>query len=196
MTAMIDELRMGLEEYLALERATGEGKSEYWAGKIVAMSGATGPHNLLGARIIALLDTAGRPRGCSVFTSDQKVWAEKFRHCVYPDVSALCDEPRYLDDTADVLLNPSLIVEVLSPSTEAYDRGKKLAAYMAVPSVIEVLLVSQWEVRVEKFTRGENPIWHMQAFEGLEARLPVRALGCELALSDVYGGIKLADRKR
>ncbi|HEY7392350.1 MAG TPA: Uma2 family endonuclease, partial [Bryobacteraceae bacterium] len=112
------------EEYLEIERRA-EFKSEYFAGEMFAMSGGTGPHSRLAVRISSDLERQTRDRNCSVFNSDLRVQVSATGLYTYPDISALCGEPRYLDQVRDVLLNPSLIAEVLSPSTEAYNRGRK-----------------------------------------------------------------------
>src|SRR5215510_15498100 len=110
------------EEYLALERKAGY-KSEYFAGEIFAMSGASEQHNLIVANVVATLHTQFRNRPCKVYASDMRVKVSPTSLYTYPDVVALCSEPRFDDDQKDTLLNPTVIIEVLSPSTEAYDRG-------------------------------------------------------------------------
>jgi Uma2 family endonuclease len=115
---------------------------------------------------------------------------ENDRMC-YPDVSGLCGRPEYLDATRDVLLNPSFVVEVLSKSTEAFDRGRKLALYMARPTIIEIALVSVVEVRVDKYTRQPDGIWRFDGYSGLDAEVPFVSLGCAVSLREVYAGVEL-----
>ncbi len=180
-----------LDDYLAFER-TSQTKHEYHDGEIVAMAGGTGPHSRIAVRLSGQLDVAVAARGCHVFNSDMRIYIDATRRSLYPDISALCGTPEYRDATRDVLLNPALIVEVLSSSSEGYDRGRKLALYMALPSVTEIALVSQEEVRVDKFTRQPAGIWHFQGFSGMDAVMPLVSLGTEVRLGDFYEGIELA----
>ena len=108
-------------------------------------------------------------------------------------MSPVCaSSTQFRDDTRDVLLNPSFVVEVLSPSTEAYDRGRKLAIYMAIPSIVEIVLVSQDQVRVDKYTRQPDGIWRFDVIEGREARVRFESIGCEIVLADFFDGVELA----
>jgi Uma2 family endonuclease len=179
------------EEYLELERAA-ETKSEYHDGEIVAMAGGTGPHSLLAMKLGSELTQRLKGRPCLVFNSDMKVWVGERRHFFYPDLSGLCGQPQYHDEMRDVLVNPSFIVEVLSPKTEGYDRGKKLARYMALPSLVELALVNQDEVRVDKYTRQPDGIWRFDSFAGLDAVVQFQSVGCDVPLRDFYAGVELA----
>lgn len=178
------------EEYLASERSA-LAKSEYHDGRVVAMAGGTGPHSQVAVKISGALDRATAPRGCHIFNSDMKLRINENNRFCYPDVSGLCGRPEYHDETRDVLLNPSFIVEVLSKSTEAFDRGRKLALYMALPSVVEIALVSVVEVRVDKYTRQPDGIWRFDGYSGLESHVPFASLGCEISLGEVYAGVEL-----
>jgi len=178
------------EGYLVRERAA-ETKSEFHDGCIVAMAGGTGPHSQVAVRIAGALDRATSYRGCHIFNSDMKLRIEANNRVCYPDVSGLCGRPEYLDETRDVLLNPSFIVEVLSKSTEAFDRGRKLALYMALPSVVEIALVSVVEWRVDKYTRQPDGIWRFDGCSGPEGQVPFASLGCEVSLREVYAGVEL-----
>jgi len=179
------------EEYLAFEREA-ETKHEYHDGEIVAMAGGTGPHSLLAVNLGSELRQQLRGRPCLVLNSDMRVWIDETRRFLYPDLSGLCGQPQYLDATRDVLTNPAIVIEVLSPKTEAYDRGKKLALYMAQPSIGEIALVNQDEVRVEKYTRQPDGSWRFEAFAGLDAAVRFEALGCAVRLGDLYEGVELA----
>jgi Uma2 family endonuclease len=181
---------VSIEEYLAVERAA-EVKSEYHDGRIVAMAGGTGPHSQLAASFTRELGNFAKTKGCTVFNSDMKLRIRENNRVCYPDVSGLCGRPEYLDEARDVLLNPSFIIEVLSKSTEAFDRGRKLALYMALPSVIEIALVSAVEVRVDKYTRQPDGIWRFDAYSGSESQVPFSSLGCEVSLREVYAGVEL-----
>jgi Uma2 family endonuclease len=181
---------VSIEEYLAVERAA-EIKSEYHDGRIVAMAGGTGPHSQLAASFTRELGNFAKMKGCTVFNSDMKLRIRENNRVCYPDVSGLCGRPEYLDDARDVLLNPSFIIEVLSKSTEAFDRGRKLALYMTLPSVIEIALVSAVEVRVDKYTRQPDGIWRFDAYSGSESQVPFSSLGCDVSLREVYTGVEL-----
>ncbi len=173
-----------------LERAA-QNKSEYHDGRIVAMAGGTGPHSQVAAAFTRELGNFAKVKGCVVFNSDMKLRIRENNRFCYPDVSGLCGRPEYLDETRDVLLNPSLIVEVLSKSTEAFDRGRKLALYMALPAVVEIALVSVMEVRVDKYTRQPDGIWRFDGYSGPEAEVPFTSLGCAVSLREVYAGVEL-----
>jgi len=179
-----------LDAYLALERAA-EFKSEFHDGQLVGMAGGTGPHSQLAVKIAGSLDRATATRGCHIFNSDMKLRIAENNRVCYPDVSGLCGRPEYLDETRDVLLNPSFIVEVLSKSTEAFDRGRKLALYMALPSVVEIALVSTVEVRVDKYTRQPDAIWRFDGYSGPDAAVPFTSLGCSVSLREAYAGVEL-----
>jgi len=179
-----------IHEYLATERAA-ETKSEFHDGRICGMAGGTGPHSQIAVGFTGELRTFAKAKGCAVFNSDMKIRINANNRVCYPDVSGLCGRAEYFDDTRDVLLNPSFIIEVLSKSTEAFDRGRKLALYMALPSVVEIALVSVVEVRVDKYTRQPDGIWRFEGFSGLECEVPFTSLGCAVALREVYAGVEL-----
>lgn len=157
-----ERLQMTPDEYLAYERASLEGKHEYVGGEIFAMAGASRRHNLIAANLTRELGNALIDRPCEVYPSDMRVGAVD-RSYRYPDVSVVCDEPRFEGDKEDVLLNPSLVVEVLSDSTEAYDRGDKFAHYRSIDSLRDYVLVSQHIERVEHFHRLASGEWRYRA---------------------------------
>lgn len=172
------------EEYLALERRA-ESKSEYVNGRIYAMSGASRVHNVIAGNVFAGLHSRFRGRSCDVYGSDMRVNVSPTGMYTYPDVAALCGTPEFADAEVDTLLNPSVIVEVLSPSTEAYDRGEKFAHYRRIPSLREYVLVAQDRARVEHYARlGER--WVLTVAEGLEAELMLPVLDCALPLGEIY----------
>ena len=179
-----------LQGYIAAERIAGK-KSEFHDGRVVAMAGGTGPHSQVAVKFAGALDRATAARGCHIFNSDMKLHIPANNRVLYPDVSGLCGRPEYLDDSRDVLLNPSFLIEVLSKSTEAFDRGRKLALYMALPSVVEIALVSVVEVRVDKYTRQSDGIWRFDGYSGEECEVPFVSLGCSISLREVYAGVEL-----
>lgn len=176
------------EEYLHRERVAAE-KSEYIDGQVYAMAGANAPHNLIAGNTLAALHAVFRGRGCRVFNSDMKVLVDDTGLFTYPDVSALCGTPEYLDATQDVLVNPTLIVEVLSPSTESYDRGAKFRNYRRLPSLQEYVLISQKRVLLERYVRQPSGDWLLTEFRSLGDVVELPSVQATLPLSEVYAEI-------
>ena len=172
------------EEYLALERKATL-KNEYINGEILAMSGASNAHNLITLDIGTELNIQLRGRECLVYTNDMRVRTSPMGSYFYPDVVVFCGDPQFEDNVFDTLLNPILVVEVLSPSTEAYDRGEKFMPYQELASLQEYILVSQDKVRVEHY-RLLKTQWVQTEFRAPEDVLPLVSIGCELPLQDIY----------
>jgi Uma2 family endonuclease len=181
--------RMTAEEYLAAERAA-EFRSEYYDGCVYAMAGTSFPHSLITTNLSGELRQALRRR-CFVMSIDARVRVSPEKVFTYPDVVVVCGEPKFADDQKDTLLNPTLIIEVLSPSTEAHDRGFKFARYRELESLREYVLVSQTEPRVEKFTRQAGGQWVLSDYVGLEAVCRFESVGCEVALADIYENVPM-----
>lgn len=182
------------EEYLALERKS-EFKSEYVNGRIYAMTGASREHNLIAGNVFARLHARLRGRRCEVYMSDMRVKVSQTGAYHYPDVVAVCGEPRFEDKHVDTLLNPTVIVEVLSPSTEAYDRGEKFAHYRRLETIAEYVLVAQDKVRVEHYRRdGEH--WVLSEVSNAEGVLVLPSLECELPLREIYERVELDASER
>lgn len=154
------------DEYLAIERGA-PFKSEYRDGRIVAMVGATARHNRIVLNLGSGLLTRFRGGPCSTFVNDLRVRIERGNRYIHPDVVALCEEPRFEDDVLDTLVNPSLVVEVLSETTEAYDRGEKFAACRGIDTLREYVLVAQDRVSVERYRRVGD-LWTFAPFESSE----------------------------
>jgi len=173
------------EEYLAIERRA-EYKSEYVDGVMYAMAGGSERHNLIAANLITAIGVQLRERPCRVYPSDLKVRVPNSRRFFYPDVSIVCGETQFADDEQDVVLNPIVVVEVLSESTAAFDRGKKFQSYQQIESLREYLLVSQDEYVVEHFLRQDDGHWLYTKAGGLEEAIALPAVKCRLALRDVY----------
>lgn len=174
-----------VEEYLTFERSS-DVKHEYVAGDVFAMAGATATHNIIVANIIASLHAQTRQRDCTVFPSDMRLKIVSYNSYTYPDVTVVCGEIRYEDEHQDTLLNPTLIVEVLSPSTEQHDRGRKSQYYRSIPSLKEYILVSQHEPHVEHFVRHSDYQWLFTETSDLRSAVHLPAIGCTLALADIY----------
>jgi Uma2 family endonuclease len=179
------------EQYLEIERKA-EYKSEYFQGEMFAMAGAGYAHNLLIGNIVAALHRQLRSRPCVVLPNDMRVRVGKTGLYTYPDVVALCGKPELLDEQQDTLSNPSLIVEVLSPSTEAYDRGKKFEHYRSIESLSEYLLVSSDRVHADLFSRQPDGRWILTSASSLDDSLDLQSIGCRLSLSELYEKIDLA----
>ncbi|MCF8015139.1 MAG: Uma2 family endonuclease [Chromatiaceae bacterium] len=174
------------EDYLAFEREALDVKHEYVAGEVFAMSGGSFEHSLIAANLSGELRQQLKSGPCTVLTSDMRIRIEAADVCAYPDVSVLCGEPVFHDERRDVLTNPALIAEVLSPSTEAYDRGSKFAHYRQLPSLRHVLLINQDQVSVDVFTRQPDDRWILDAYTNPEAEIPLDALDCRLLMREIY----------
>lgn len=174
---------MSVEEYLAFERASEE-KHEYLNGEIFLMSGASPNHNTIQINIAAALHTQLRQRPCMIYGSDQRVRIPDTGLYTYPDFSVICDPPQF--EGGDTLLNPTLIVEVLSPSTESYDRGRKFQHYRALPSLREYVLIAQDSPHIERYLRQPNDEWLLADATGLDASIELASIGCRLVIADVY----------
>ncbi|WP_295436678.1 Uma2 family endonuclease [uncultured Thiodictyon sp.] len=179
------------DDWLANERAAIEGRSEYIDGEVFAMTGAREQHNLIVTNLIGELHPQMKGRPCRIYANDMKVRIRAANAGTYPDLVALCGEHEFLDERRDLLLNPSLIVEVLSNSTEAYDRGGKFAIYRRIPSLTEYLLVSQYRVAVELFSRGADDRWTLSEFTALDATVTLASVGCTLTLAEIYDKVDL-----
>lgn len=172
------------EEYLRLERASLD-KHEYLNGEVVAMAGASKDHNRITfdlARHLAARLDSGR---CEVFVSDMRVRLSAINSYVYPDIVVVCGEPAFEDDVTDTLLNPTVIIEVLSPSTERYDRAEKFAAYRSLASIQTIVLVAQDAVGIDSFTR-RGDAWAIERVAELDGTLHLEPPGCDVAVADIY----------
>lgn len=176
------------EEYLAIERQS-EVRSEYLDGEMFVMTGGRYPHNRIIGNVMGELHQQLKRSPCQVLPSDQRVHIPATGLYTYPDVSVVCGEGQFEDRFLDSLLNPTLLVEVLSPTTEAYDRGKKFEHYRSIPSLSEYLLIAQDEPRVEQYLRQDGNRWLLTAITGLEATLALPSIQCELALAEIYARI-------
>ncbi|MCU0490062.1 MAG: Uma2 family endonuclease [Chloroflexaceae bacterium] len=177
-------------EYLAFERASST-RHEYYNGRVYAMAGATEAHNLIAGNVIAALHGQLRAKPCRVYPSDMRVKVRKTGLNTYPDVIIVCGQPEFVDDTGDTITNPIVIVEILSPSTERYDRGMKFQHYRTIATLQEYLLIAQDHHRIEHFSRQSNGLWQLQEAVGLEEQIVIRAIDCILALADVYEKVEL-----
>ena len=173
------------EDYLVIERQA-EYKSEYVDGVMYEMAGGSERHNLIAGNLITELNIQLRKVPCRVYPSDLKVRVPNSKNFFYPDVSVVCGGIGFADDARDVVLNPIMVIEVLSESTAAFDRGKKFQSYQQIESLQEYLLVAQDEYVVEHYLRQENNHWLYTKVTGLEEVIVLPTLKCQLALSGIY----------
>jgi Uma2 family endonuclease len=173
------------EEYLAIERQAEE-KSEYWDGEMFLMSGASEAHNLIVLNVGGELREQLKERPCRVYPSDLRVRIPRAARYVYPDVSVVCGQSQLEDDEFDTLLNPTVIIEVLSETTAAFDRGKKFDNYRTIPSLREYILIAQDECHLYLYTRQPDNKWLLSEFDDLNQIVPLDSIGCQLPLAEVY----------
>lgn len=182
------------DEYLALERAA-SGKSEYYRGQIFAMAGGSVRHNTISGNVFARLRERMRGSKCRPCNSDQRIHIAANGLSTYPDVSIVCDEIRVDAIDSDAITNPAIIVEVLSKSSESYDRGKKFDLYRELESLREYILIAQDEPQVERFVRQPDDSWLMTVTKGLDAALELQST-CRLLLSEIYEDVKLGPEEQ
>lgn len=182
--------RLTEEEYLRIERL-GEAKSEYVAGEVFALAGTSPRHNTINGNVLASLHAQLRGGPCRAFFTDLRTKASRARFYTYPDIVVVCGEPKFEDVELDTLLNPTLILEVLSPSTEGYDRGKKFEMYRTIETLREYVLVAQDRIFVERHVRQQDGRWLLSETRDLNASLPLEAIGCTLRLKDIYERVEL-----
>ncbi len=176
------------EEYLVMEREA-EFKSEYRDGQIVAMPRANRQHNLITGNILYGFHRQLLERTDEVYTNDMRVKVSDSGLYTYPDVVVVCDEPQFEDNHVDTLLNPTVIVEVLSPSTENYDRHDKFLSYQTLESLQEYILVSQNGVHVEQYV-CQNGNWTLREFRSLDDVLVLASIECQLAVRAIYAKVQ------
>ncbi len=176
-------------DYLAFERQS-DIKHEYFRGELFAMAGASRQHVRIAVNATIVLGNQLRGRGCDIFSSDMRVKVSPTGLYTYPDLAVVCGRPRFEDKELDTLLNPTLIVEILSKSTEAYDRGEKFAQYRTLETLTDYLLISQDRPHIERFTRQEGGLWLLSESIGLDAMMPIESIQCQLPLAEVYDRVE------
>jgi Uma2 family endonuclease len=180
--------KLSPQEYLAQERQA-EFKSEYYQGEMFAMAGASEAHNLIMSNVIQTLGLQLKQRDCRVYPSDMRVKVNALGKYTYPDVVVVCGRGSFEDERKDILLNPVLIVEILSPSTEAYDRGRKFEHYQYIKSLAEYILITADAFRIEQYIRQTDWTWTYHEFHDERDAVDLPAIGCQLALGDVYAKV-------
>ena len=180
--------RITPQEYLIRERQASI-KSEFYQGEIFAMGGGSANHSLIAANFVREAGNALKDKPCIVFNSDLRVQVQSTGLYTYPDATIVCGELLFDDDHRDTLLNPTVIVEVLSDSTEKYDRGKKSNHYRQIASLKELILIAQDRSHVERFTRQPNGDWLFHEQKELTADFELKSLGISIAISELYRGV-------
>jgi Uma2 family endonuclease len=181
--------RLTPEQYLEIERAAVEIRSEFYDGRMYAMSGGTYPHALVIGNLSRELGNALKKGPCLVTSSDLRVRVAPDGLYTYPDIVVVCGEPRLADGRKDTLENPALLIEVLSPSTEGYDRGFKAQQYRKIESLQEYAFVSQTEPRVEVFRRQSGGSWLFSEAVGMDSVCRFESAGAGIALAEIYSKI-------
>jgi Uma2 family endonuclease len=179
------KVRITPEEYLAIERQAAY-KSEYFNGEMFAMSGASPRHVLIVTNVVAELRRQLKQRPCTVYSTNLRVKVSPTGLYTYPDVIVVCDQPQFNDQQRDTLLNPTLIVEVLSESTKDYDRGEKFEHYRTLTSLAEYVLIAQDKPHFEHFVRQPDNRWLLAETNRLEDTIHLPSIACDLALAEVY----------
>ncbi len=180
------------EEYLASERKS-EIKSEYFDGETFAMAGASRDHNKISTNIVRILGNQLLEKPCSIFSSDMKVKIKEIKKYTYPDIVVVCGDEEYDDENNEILLNPVVLIEILSDSTEAYDRGDKFSHYQFIKTFSEYILVSQYLCKIEKFSRQKDDTWIYSKCDKPDDIVSIEAIKCELPVSEVYRNVKFGE---
>ncbi|MEM9186238.1 MAG: Uma2 family endonuclease [Planctomycetota bacterium] len=176
-------------QYLEIERSSVDQKHEFYAGEMFAMAGASKTHVRIATTLTGMLYASLKGTPCEPMAADMRVLVDRTGLYTYPDIVVVCGEPEFEDDQFDTLLNPKLVVEVLSDSTAAYDRGKKFDHYRQVASLEEYVLVSQDEPHIESFVRQPGDRWLLGEARGIDASMALESLGVTLPLTEVYARI-------
>jgi Uma2 family endonuclease len=176
------------EQYLALDRAA-EFRSEFLDGQIIAMAGGSMRHSALQVNLAGEVRLAVRDTPCRAFNTDLRVRVSPSMY-TYPDLTIVCGKPLAADGRQDILLNPTVIFEVLSPTTEYYDRGLKFRRYREIESLTDYILVDQDQTRIEQFTRGDANTWTLHDYQRLDEALLIPSIGVSLPLAAIYEGIE------
>lgn len=184
----VRKTKLSPHEYLALERQA-VCKSEYYNGEVFAFAGASQSHNLIVTNVLTILNTQLKSQPCHVYPSDMRVKVNATGLYTYPDVTVVCDEPKAEDEYLDTLLNPTVIVEVLSPSTEHGDRIVKFAHYRRLPSVKEYILIAQDSIRLEQYVRQSDGRWLLSEYSDLNGIVELASIGCELSMAEAYAKV-------
>ncbi|HUC83445.1 MAG TPA: Uma2 family endonuclease [Flavisolibacter sp.] len=183
-----------IEEYLEMEKASDE-KHEYFQGEVFAMSGPKLTHNIITSNLLGTLGNKLKGKGCRPFGSDLRIHIPSNTLFTYPDISIFCDEVKTLNDDEWNALNPTVLIEVLSPSTKSYDRGDKFKLYRDIPTLKEYILIDSQSIAVEAFVINKNGYWELKEYNSLPDLLSLETIGVKLPLKEIYEGTKLVNSK-
>ncbi|MDP4262052.1 MAG: Uma2 family endonuclease [Bacteroidota bacterium] len=183
--------RFTIEEYLDFENASDE-KHEYYQGEIFAMPGSKVPHNIISGNIYFGLRKRLEGKSCQAFNSDQRIYIPQNSLFTYPDISVVCGDILTKNNDEWNILNPSIIIEVLSPSTRNYDRGEKFKLYRDIPTLREYILVDSESIRIEAFHVNDNGHWELEEYKNTNETLLIKTVQLSVPLTEIYEGIKLA----
>ena len=177
-------------EYLRVERQAFE-KSEFINGRVVAMAGASENHNVISSNVFLEIGIQTRKGTCRAFSSDMRVKAKKGNY-YYPDIVVVCGERKFEDNKKDVLLNPKLIIEILTKSTKLKDRNEKLDSYMSLESLTDYVLIEQDAMRVEHFIKISEKEWNVNLLTEKTEKLVLESINCEISLDEIYAEVKIS----
>jgi Uma2 family endonuclease len=175
-------------EYLALEEQA-EFRSEYCDGEIIPMTGGSFNHNRIINRVCAYLLNALQGKPYEPFSSDVRLWIPKYRKFTYPDIIVVQNQPISYENRTDTLVNPRVIIEVLSKSTEEYDRGDKFKYYRSIPDLQEYLLINQYELDIQHYAKTDGGLWIYQAYESIENTISLTSINTEMKVATIYEGV-------
>lgn len=182
--------RMSIEEYLEMENAATE-KHEYYRGDVFAMSGAKVVHNMISRNLLIALGKKLQGKPCQPFGSDLRIHIEANTLFAYPDISIVCGEIKTLHDDEMNVLNPAVIIEVLSSSTKNYDRGEKFKLYRDIPTLTEYALVDSESIHIEVFRLNETQHWELEEYRSMKEEVQIKALHEIISLTEIYEGVNL-----
>lgn len=182
--------KISIEEYLEMENAALE-KHEYYQGEIFAMSGAKTPHNIVARNMLVALAQKLKGKSCQPFGSDMRIHIEANTLFTYPDISIICGDIITLNNDDYNVLNPSVLIEVLSPSTKNYDRGEKFKLYRDIPTLKEYILIDSLGVNIEVFRLNENNHWELEEYRLVAETLKLQTVQAEITLAEIYEGAAL-----
>lgn len=183
--------RITVQDYFSRDRQS-DTKLEYYTGVIVAQAGATARHNLIVANLIGHLYPQVRRDGCRIFPSDMRVQALDQSVYTYPDITVVCGTPQYADPNEMTLINPTIIIEILSPATEARDRTEKFVYYRSIDTLQEYILIAQNTPYVQRYTRQTPHFWYVHLTDDLADEITLEAMSCTLAMRAIYDGMDFA----
>lgn len=190
----IPKTKLTAKDYLEFERNSEE-KHEYFNGEIFPMSGAKRNHNKISTNLSGLVWQHLKGKNCESYSNDMRVFVPKTALYTYPDLVVVCGEPQFQDNVFDTLLNPVLLIEVLSDSTESYDRGKKFQHYRSIESLQEYILVSQDEARIEKYVKHGDGFWLLSEAVGIDSEIKFSSIKCLIKLIEVYDKVVFEDEQ-